>query len=437
MDDGRTRRVALVGALVVSVLFPTLAAAQSLEGSGVVATGLLLRQMDGVKRVLMIGAHPDDENTAVLAELARGMGVETAYLSLTRGDGGQNLIGPELWDGLGVIRTGELESARRLDGGRQFFTRAFDYGFSKRGDEALTFWPREELLSDVVWVIRKFRPQVIISVFTGTPQDGHGQHQAAGIMAREAFQAAGDPGRFPEQLALGVEPWAPAKLYGGVWRRPSEATVRLETGAWDPLLGRSIYQLSMESRSFHRTQDMGAPQPMGPQVAGMRLEQGRAGTDPSLDDGLFAGVDTTLVGVASSLPEAAAARTRQHLEAYRAALAGAREVFGGPDPFAVVTPLRDGLDHLLMARDAAGTAADTEARSVLEHKIGLAQRALLAAAGVTLDVRADDDLVTPGQAFQVTAYAWNGGPLVLQDVQALLALPPGWRADPVRSEGLG
>ncbi|MDP2959688.1 MAG: hypothetical protein Q8N53_25010, partial [Longimicrobiales bacterium] len=130
-------------------------------------------------------------------------------------------------------------------------------------------------------------------------------------------------------------------------------------------------------------------------------------------------------------------RTRQHLEAYRAALAGAREVFGGPDPFAVVTPLRDGLDHLLMAWDAAGTAAGTETRAVLERKIVLAERALLAAAGVTLDVRAADDMVTPGQSFQVTAYAWNGGPLVLQDVQALLALPPGWRADPVRSEGLG
>jgi LmbE family N-acetylglucosaminyl deacetylase len=436
MTHARTRIAALLGALLL-VGLPARTTAQSLEGTGVVPTGLLLRQMDGVKRVLMIGAHPDDENTSVLAELSRGMGAETAYLALTRGDGGQNLLGPELWDGLGIIRTGELEAARRLDGGRQFFTRAFDFGFSKRGDEALTLWPREELLADVVWVIRTFRPQVVISVFSGTPQDGHGQHQAAGIMAREAFDAAGDPQRFPEQLARGVEAWTPSKLYGGVWRRPSEATVLLETGAYDPLLGRSVLQLSMESRSFHRSQDMGAPRPMGPQQAGMKLERDRRGTDPESDHHVFAGIDTTLVGAAASLAEPAASGTRQHLEAYRTALAMAREEFGGPDPFAVVAPLRDALDHLRMAQAAAGATADTELRTVLERKVGLAQRALLAAAGVTLDVRAGDEMVIPGQTVQVTAYAWNGGPAVLSDVSAALALPSGWRAQPVRSEGLG
>lgn len=436
MADGRLRRSTVV-AFLFCVLLPGAAPAQTLQETGVVATGILLRQMDGVKRVLMIGAHPDDENTAVLAELARGMGAQTAYLSLTRGDGGQNLIGPELWDGLGVIRTGELEAARRLDGGRQFFTRAFDFGYSKRGDEALTFWPREELLVDVVWVVRTFRPQVIISVFTGTPADGHGQHQAAGIMAREAFEAAGDPLRFPEQLRRGVEPWTPLKLYGGVWRRPSEATVRFETGAYDPLLGRSVHQLAMESRSFHRSQDMGAARPMGPQVSGMRLERGRVGTDAATEDGLFAGVDTSLVGVATALPAPAAAATRRHLVAYRTALARAHERFGGTDPFAVVAPLRDALDHLLQARREAGPDAATEVRAVLDDKIAVAQRALLAAAGVTLDVRAADDLVTPGQTFEVTAFAWNGGPLVLHDVASALELPPSWRSVAVRAEGVG
>ena len=150
MAHRRTSMTTVLAALALGALsaLPAGAGAQSLDGTGVVATGLLLRQMEGVKRVLMIGAHPDDENTSILAELSRGMGAETAYLSLTRGDGGQNLIGSELWDGLGIIRTGELEAARQLDGGRQFFTRAFDYGFSKRADEALTFWPREELLAD-------------------------------------------------------------------------------------------------------------------------------------------------------------------------------------------------------------------------------------------------------------------------------------------------
>ncbi|HEX5634630.1 MAG TPA: PIG-L family deacetylase, partial [Gemmatimonadales bacterium] len=202
--------------------------------------GLQLRRLDGVKRVLMIAAHPDDEDTSLLATLARGWGAETAYLSLTRGDGGQNAIGSELWEGLGVVRTGELVAARRLDGAEQFFTRAFDYGFSKNADEAFANWPREELLADVVWVIRSYRPQVIVSVWSGTPRDGHGQHQASGIIAQEAFRAAGDSTRFPEQLELGVEAWAPAKLYesargGGRGGAPPEGALRVETGQLDPL----------------------------------------------------------------------------------------------------------------------------------------------------------------------------------------------------------
>ena len=245
-------------------------AAQSMEGTGLVPTGLLLRQMEGVKRVLMIGAHPDDEDTSLLTSLARGWGAQTAYLSLTRGDGGQNLIGPELWEGLGVIRTGELEAARALDGGQQFFTRAFDFGYSKSADEALSLWTREQLLHDVVWVVRTFRPHVIVTMYSGTASDGHGQHQAAGIIAREAFEVAGDPNRFPEQFEKGVEAWTPAKLYQSAGPRfggstPSDSPdVVVETGAYDPLIGRSHFQLSMESRSQHRSQGMGAPQPAGP-----------------------------------------------------------------------------------------------------------------------------------------------------------------------------
>jgi LmbE family N-acetylglucosaminyl deacetylase len=225
MGKGRVRQWLLVWALLL-VFAPLGLDAQMLEGTGTVATGLLLRQMSGVKRVLMIGAHPDDEDTSLLTALARGWGVETAYLALSRGDGGQNLLGPELWEGLGVIRTGELQAARRLDGGRQFFTRAFDFGFSKTATETLAKWPEEDLLRDVVWIVRKFRPQVIVTVFTGTPADGHGQHQAAGMVAREAFEVAGDPSRFPDQLGEGVE--------AGVVSAPSP---RSTPGRWIPSWG--------------------------------------------------------------------------------------------------------------------------------------------------------------------------------------------------------
>jgi LmbE family N-acetylglucosaminyl deacetylase len=409
--------------------------AQGVPEEGAVAAGLLIRQLDGVKRVLMIGAHPDDEDTSLLAALSRRGGVQTAYLALTRGEGGQNLVGPELWEGLGIIRTGELEAARRLDGGVQFFTRALDFGYSKSADEALTFWPREELLRDVVWVVRSFRPQVIVSVFSGTPADGHGQHQAAGIMAREAFEAAGDPARFPDQLERGVGAWAPVKLYHAAWRRPSEATSFVETGAFDPLLGRSEYQLSMESRSFHRSQDMGAGQPLGPRQSGVILVGDRTGYEG--EDALFAGVDTTLAAAAAGLAGEVRDQVGGHLRAYRSALAEARASFGGlDDPYAVVSPLEDALGHLYRARDAAGSAADRELSTVLDTKIDLARRALLAAAGVVLDVRVDDDLVTPGQTLRVTAQMWNGGDRMLEDVAAWLRLPEAWAVETVTTEGL-
>jgi len=415
------------------------AATQSLEGTGTVATGLLLRQMDGVKRVLMIGAHPDDEDTSMLTTLAREWGAETAYLSLTRGDGGQNLIGPELFEGLGVVRTGELMAARHLDGAGQFFTRAFDYGFSKTADEALSFWPREDLLEDVVWVVRKFRPQVIISVFSGTPRDGHGQHQAAGIMAREAFRVSGDPSRFPEQLTEGVEAWRPLKLYetarggfGGRGTPPPPGAISVSTGDLDPLLGRSSLQLSMESRSQHRSQGMGAAQPLGPRTTGVALVESLVDGE---DAGVFSGVDTTLVGLVGPMRENSAAQTRGHLLAYRETLARARADFG-LDPSGIAEELAEALGHLEEARLASSYDAGTELRLALESKITTTTKALMAAAGITLDVRAEDDLVVPGQTVRVTAQLWNAGPMELAHTTVDLGVPPGWLSGAPTIEGM-
>src|SRR5215510_2209925 len=169
-------------------------------------------------RVLHTAAHPDDENNSLLAYLGRGVFARTAYLSLTRGDGGQNRIGSELFEALGVIRTEELLAARRVDGAEQFFTRAYDFGYSKSADETLAKWGHEEILGDIVRVVRTFRPDIIISRFSGMPMDGHGHHQAAGILIREAFFAAGDPKRFPEQIAEGLQPWQAEKLFWNEFR---------------------------------------------------------------------------------------------------------------------------------------------------------------------------------------------------------------------------
>ncbi|MEM7414066.1 MAG: PIG-L family deacetylase [Gemmatimonadota bacterium] len=411
---------------------------QRLDGTGTVATGLLLRQMDGVKRVLMIAAHPDDEDTSFLTTMGRGLGAETAYLSLTRGDGGQNLIGPELWEGLGIVRTGELLAARERDGGGQFFTRAFDYGYSKTADEALSFWPREELLRDVVWVIRSYRPHVIVSIFSGTPRDGHGQHQAAGIISREAFAAAGDPSRFPDQLDLGVDAWAPMKLYQTSRRRffpqgaeIDDGSLDIQTGVHDPLLGRSLLQLSMESRSQHRSQDMGAAQPPGPRMTGIILVDSRV-EDQGQE--IFSGVDTTLVGLADGLPAPARDRVVDALQSYRASVRQARESMG-LDP-EEITPL------LMSARTDLERAAyrasgdQRELEFALAQKHDVATRAVMASTGVSFQVRSEDDLLVPGQTTQVSAMLWNGGSYSLTDPDVSLSLPEGWSAREIAEVGL-
>ena len=397
------------------------------EGSGVVEAALTLRKLDGVKRVLMVGAHPDDEDTGLLTTLARGMGVETAYLSLTRGDGGQNLIGPELGEGLGIIRTGELEAARRLDGGRQFFTRAYDYGFSKSADEAFAHWPRDQVLRDVVWVIRTFRPQVIVSVWAGTPNDGHGQHQASGILAGEAFEAAADPLRFADLPGGAGEPWQADKLYHSVRRSPDRPPVTVPTGTLDPLLGRSYLQLSMESRSQHRSQDMGAPQPLGPRDAGLRLVESRV-REPAGDHGIFAGVDTTLAGLTTGLPEASAAPMREHLRAYRTAVQSAVESLNALRPERAAAPLAVAYRHLEatfgLMQDMG--SAGSRLAEPLAVRAAQVRWALLKAASVVVDVRASDDLVTAGQDIDLDVRVWNGGPFRVDGAVIRTAGPGEW-----------
>ncbi len=251
---------------------------------------LAIEKLGVVGNVLYVAAHPDDENTGLLAYLSLGKKVRTGYLSLTRGDGGQNLIGPEQGDFLGVIRTQELLAARDHDGAEQFFGREVDFGFSKSSEETLRFWGREEALSDVVWVIRKFRPDVVIMRFTATA-GGHGNHTASGTLAQEAFQAAADPQRFPEQLRW-VKPWQAKRLFwnefnfGG--QQPSADSLKVELGDYSPLLGLSYREIAGISRTMHKSQGMGAPEGRGQSVNGFQFVAG----DPVASD-LFDGIDLT------------------------------------------------------------------------------------------------------------------------------------------------
>src|SRR5688572_1740881 len=222
----------LVLCVSLSLWFETPAQVRAVYDRGTTGLFQALKKLNTSASVLMIGAHPDDEDTALLAYLARGKNARTAYLSLTRGDGGQNIIGQELGESLGVIRTEELLQARRLDGAEQFFTRAYDYGFSKTLDEAKQKWDEKVILCDVVEVIRGYRPQVVISQFSGTPADGHGQHQYAGYITPLAIKAAADASQCTD-----VGPaWTVQKFYTR-HRGQGEARLRINTGQYNPLLG--------------------------------------------------------------------------------------------------------------------------------------------------------------------------------------------------------
>ena len=278
------------------VLLGVGAASGQVDLSGADEIKLALDKLNVLGSVLMIAAHPDDENTAVLAYYARGRKVETAYLSATRGEGGQNLLGSEQGDLLGLIRTQELLAARRIDGAQQFFTRAIDFGFTKTVEETMQKWGHDALLSDMVWVIREYQPDVILLRFSGTPKDGHGQHQVSAIVGKEAFSVAADAKRFPEQLKW-VQPWQATRLVWNTFaftpeQQKEAATMpgrlEIDPGAFDPLLGKSYAEIAGISRSEHKTQGMGAPQRRG---SAPDYFVTISGDKPAKD--IFDGIDTT------------------------------------------------------------------------------------------------------------------------------------------------
>jgi len=354
---------------------------------GVAVLASALKQLGANKRVLMIGAHPDDEYSDLVALFARGMGAQVAYLSLSRGEGGQNLIGPELGPELGIIRSEELLAARRIDGARQFFARAYDFGYSKTLDESLRLWPRDSVLKDVLDVMRRFRPQIVVSVFSGTPRDGHGQHQVAGLVARQAFEVLRDSS------------WGPVKLYRSLYFDTASATQRLDAGVLDPVAGRSYHQIAMAGRSQHRSQDQGQLEEPGPRIARLAFmewrDRGRGTRD---GDGLFAGVDTLFPG-----------RSR-----YAALIDSARVRLNPLHPGGIVPILTRALREL--------GDADSSQQALLAD-------ALMTAAGVAIDGYADDGIVVPGERVQVEASLWNGGDSGVALGSMDVAAPVGWKVE--------
>jgi LmbE family N-acetylglucosaminyl deacetylase len=275
--------------LGATVLAPCVATAQGTLPS---AASIRVQNAPERMRVLWIAAHPDDEDTNLIAWLARGRHVETAYLSLTRGDGGQNLIGNELGEALGVIRTEELLAARRIDGAHQYFARGYDFGFSKTADETRKHWPQDSLLNDVVTVMRAFRPHIVITTFSGTPRDGHGQHQISALVARQAYDLAADTTRFPVR-DFG-QPWTPLKFYRLARFSPQDRTIAINVGEYDPFLGLSYQEIAADSRSQHKSQGEGTLRRKGVVWDYLMREDSRVPAPPAKEEkSIFAGIDTT------------------------------------------------------------------------------------------------------------------------------------------------
>jgi LmbE family N-acetylglucosaminyl deacetylase len=285
----RAVSVAALTAVAALVLAPLDARAQGIYPS---TASVVIQNAPERMRVLWIAAHPDDEDTQLIAWLARGRRVETAYLSLTRGDGGQNLIGNELGEALGVIRTEELLAARRIDGAHQYFARGYDFGFSKTADETRKHWPQDSLLNDVVTVIRAFRPHIVITTFSGTPRDGHGQHQISAIVARQAYNLAADTVRFPVRT-FGA-PWTPLKFYRLARFSPQDRTIAINVGEYDPYLGMSYQEIAADSRSQHKSQGEGTLRRKGVVWDYLTREDSRVPAPAPKDEtSIFAGLDTT------------------------------------------------------------------------------------------------------------------------------------------------
>ncbi|HWC76479.1 MAG TPA: PIG-L family deacetylase, partial [Blastocatellia bacterium] len=427
------RRASAVPAL--APLFPEAAAPNDRGAAGL---GQAIRRLGVVASVLHTGAHPDDESSDLLAYLARGRQARTAYLALTRGDGGQNLVGPELYELLGVIRTDELLAARRIDGASQFFTRAFDFGFSKSRDETLSKWDREAVLSDMVRVIRTFRPLVIASQFGGTSSDGHGHHQAAGFLTPEAYRAAADPSRFPEQIAEGLRPWKAKKLYVGARDRgqgerdpapPQGTLLTINTGQFDPLLGRSYYEVAMEGRSQHRSQDQGALQRRGPQYRRLRLIEGPT-SGVAQEKDIFDGIDISLMGIAEYAGTESGDLKRGLSEVQKAA-DEAKENYGPFSTSNLRPIIARGLKRIRNLRSSlAGMGLKGEARYEVDFLLTEKERdfeaALAKAGGVVVDCLSEDEIVTPGQTFNLSVFAYADGDS--KDFAVSLSAPPGWSA---------
>jgi LmbE family N-acetylglucosaminyl deacetylase len=405
------------------------------EDTGANGLALVLRRLPVVGRVLYVTAHPDDEHNGVQVRLSRGLGLHVGLLTLTRGAGGQNAIGPELGEALAVLRTEELSAVHRYDGAQQLFGRAFDFGFSFSVDETFKRWGREETLGDVVRAFRVFRPDVVLTL----PLEAKGgglHHHAAAQIARAAFRAAADPSAFPDQITAGLRPWQAHKLYqggvgGGLDHLPGSPVV-VDTATFDPLLGMSWQQFGSLARSMHRCQAIGQlrADPLTGSGSYWLVDAEPPLTSP--DDGLLSGVDTSLEGLAAYLPPTATSEPlRRELDRLVQEVAAARAAFDPrhleacADPLASALRSAQSLVEGLHGMTGAGPAEMAFRLGAEEHDL---TRALALAHSLDLEALSTVGDVVPGESFTAETTVFDQGDLPLQAADIALRLPSGWTA---------
>jgi LmbE family N-acetylglucosaminyl deacetylase len=437
--------LSMAAAVDAQVQIPTI------NRSSASAYAALLR-LRNTATVLHTTAHPDDEDGPLLTWLARGQGVRTGLFTLTRGEGGADLTGPELFDALGLVRTEELLAADRYYGVDQFFTGAADFGFSKRMDETLERWGRENVLRDCVRVVRLYRPDVIVARFHGADRDGHGNHQAAGILSVEMVKAAADPNLFPEQFREGLRPWQVKKLYRSV-RENEPATLRIDTGVFDPLLGASYRQIAGTGLSFQRSQGAGGRYAdPGPSLSSVQLVESSLGDKPATEGTLFDGLDTTLRGLAKIAPSL---NLDAPLGEVEKEVGHAIEAFDAREPSRVleqhIAPalrsLRAIIQNVTESQIDEGAKYDLLFR--LRNKVDEFVNAGNLLAGVSFEVlvnspggagsRSTVAVAVPGQKFGVTATLVNRSHVKFEEVELGLSVRGQFQVSstPSRKDSLG
>lgn len=442
----RTAVFGLSFCLVFSILWLTTSAQmqEPAENKGAVAAWRALLRLRSTATVLHTTAHPDDEDGAMLAWLTRHEGIRTGLLTLNRGEGGANLVGPELYDALGILRTEELLAAGRYYGVDQMFTRVTDFGFSKRMDETLEHWGKDVVLKDVVHAVRMYRPDVIISRFHGKPRDGHGNHQTAGLMSAEVFKAAADPNAFPEHFKEGLRPWQVKKLYRSM-RENEAATLKVDVGAYDPLTGKSYREIARDGLAHQRSQGGGtARAPLGSAMSAWLLEESIPGKSEK-ESSIFDGIDTTILGMAKL---AGSANINADLAAINNSVEAAIKKFDARQPWGTASDLAagrkatraliekvkvssiesNGKDQLLFLLGNK----DNEFNDAMNKALGLAMEALVdpakpaEGAQAFFQSRETFNVAIPGQQFSLTMNVVNRSPVRMSRGETIIVPRGNW-----------